>query len=127
MAFCPERAIEAGHSWAVLLYFLTSIPAGAFVLNLAAARLPWGGVFAGHWKAHLLQYPFYFLATYVAYWVFWLLVRVPAVNTLFACTTLTHLYRRYRAPGTTLADLTGSGRAPVPAAADAAPKAGEKR
>lgn len=48
----------------------------------------------------------YFLpALFLSYWIFWMLIRVPVINTLFSITTLTHYYRRFHEPDTRLREL----------------------
>jgi hypothetical protein len=37
--------------------------------------------------------------------VFWYLIKIPVVNTVFTFTTLTHYYRRYHQPKTKLKHL----------------------
>ncbi len=104
MNFCPERAVEAGHSWGIALFFIAHLPfaawlCGAFtqVTGLAAPTGPW----TLFWTRYSLQ----LLALAVAYAGFWWLIRVPLFNRLFAWTTLTHWYRRYHEPGTKLEDF----------------------
>lgn len=99
MAYCPRHAVEAGHSWAVLLYFAASIPAGW----LAAAWLSeWSP-----WLRWLGLVPVKLAAVAVAYLLFWALLRIRAINALFTYTTLTHYYRRYHEPQTKLIHLAG--------------------
>ncbi len=105
MAYCPEQAVEAGHSWAILLYYLSSFSVVVLVTNGVLRHLPWGGLLSGDWSLLVLQYPAYFLSLWAAYWVFWWLVRIPPVNALFAYTTLTRVYRRYHEPETKLSDM----------------------
>ncbi len=106
MNFCPQNAIEAGHSWAVLLYFVVTIPAAGLVLRSLAERLPAMAALDNRWSGTLLQYAYTLLAIAASYLVFTLAIRVPAINRLFTLTTLTHYYRRYREPGTRLKDIT---------------------
>jgi NAD-dependent dihydropyrimidine dehydrogenase PreA subunit len=104
MGYCPTGAIEAGHSWAVILYGITSAPVVTIVLNWLTAhfglKLPGDGI-----VAILLQYGYVLLSLYLAYLTFSLALRVPWINQLFALTTLTRHYRRYHEPETTLNDL----------------------
>ena len=88
----------AGHSWAVILYFLASIP----VLSYLLYRL--GVVYykilgpGGSFFYELINYLDLFIAIFISYWVFWNLTRIPLVNKIFTFTTLTHYYRRYHQP-----------------------------
>ncbi len=101
MAFCPQHAIQAGHSWGALLYFLTITPGIAWLLN----RLVPGGFPDTLWAAVLVEYPLTLLAIGIAYALFSRMVRIPAVNGFFARTTLTRYWRRYRAPGVRMGDM----------------------
>jgi ferredoxin len=106
MAYCPRKAVEAGHSWGVLLYYAPSIPLGWLGAWLLASWSPglrdWG----------LL--PLWFPAMALCYLLFWYLTRFRAVNAFFTWTTLTHFYRRYHEPGTSLADLDAAVRVRPP-------------
>lgn len=105
MAFCPTQAIEAGHSWGVLLGALTLIPVVDWLLNLVTRQIPVLADARGLlWV--LLEYGYILLAFIVGYALFALLLRVPAINLFFTKTTLTHYYRRYHEPDTTLKDLS---------------------
>lgn len=41
----------------------------------------------------------------ILYYIFALLVRIPAINSIFAYTTFTRIYRRYHEPETKVGDL----------------------
>ena len=105
MAYCPTQAIEAGHSWAVILYFVTSVPAATAVLNWLTARYSGLGDLNNRAMHGLLEYVYVLLSMSLAYMAFSLLLRVPLINRFFTVTTLTHYYRRYHEPDTTLNDL----------------------
>jgi ferredoxin len=105
MAYCPTAAVEAGHSWMILLGLITSVPFGvALVLALfpGAAGSPW---LANWWVAFALNYPFTLASAAAAYLLFWALTLWPPANALFTCTTFTRLFRRSHEPGTPLSDL----------------------
>jgi Pyruvate/2-oxoacid:ferredoxin oxidoreductase delta subunit len=104
MSFCPERAIEAGHSWAVLLFYLAHLPllawlfgALAHVSGFVAPTSP----MTLFWTRYSLQ----LFALAAAYAGFWWLIRIPLFNRLFAWTTFTRWYRRYHEPETQLEDF----------------------
>jgi ferredoxin/flavodoxin len=105
MAFCPTQAIEAGHSWGVLLGVLTFIPVVNWLLNVVTRQIPALADVRGLLWAPL-AYGYTLLAFVVGYALFTLLLRVPAINRFFTLTTLTHYYRRYHEPDTTLKDLS---------------------
>ena len=105
MGYCNKRAVEAGHSWAVLLYFLASIPVLSYLLYRLGVIyykiLGFGGSFF-----YFLIYLFdLFIVLFIAYWVFWNLIKIPMVNKIFTYTTLTHYYRRYHQPETRLKQM----------------------
>lgn len=105
MAYCPTQAIEAGHSWGVLLAAITFIPIVNWVLNGVIRQIPALADVRGLlWL--LLQYGYILLSFVVAYALFALLLRVPAINRFFTVTTLTHYYRRYHEPDTSLETLS---------------------
>jgi hypothetical protein len=64
-----------------------------------------------YYKIPTLGYFFPYITIYIidciaalvlSYLVFWYLIRIPMVNTVFTYTTLTHYYRRYHQPETKL-------------------------
>ena len=112
MGYCRKKAVEAGHSWAVLLYFITSVPVISYVWVWLHETLNFFPDISGFWAisvVNIVQFLFfviYFLsAVFLSYWIFWYLIRLPVFNTLFSLTTLTHYYRRYHQPQTRLQDL----------------------
>ncbi len=105
MSYCPQKAVEAGHSFAIIQYI--------FITTLVVAKLfPWLTAFTGfsyghnnYWIMILLESLYYVPALFLSYWIFWLLIRIPAVNTIFSITTLTHYFKRYHEPETRIKDL----------------------
>ncbi len=105
MAYCPARAIEAGHSWAVILFFLVTMPIAYWLFEWLSPLAPWVGTL-NHVAVHFfVQYVYFLLAILLTYLVFWVLIRIRWVNVLFTYTTLTRWYRRYHEPGTEVDDL----------------------
>jgi ferredoxin len=97
MAHCPTEAIQAGHSWgAILLYVSCLLPA---IYALSVLLSPVLSAHAGSaWVSAIIHYLYFLVAVAIAYPVFALLVRIPFINALFAYTTFTRIYRRYRGP-----------------------------
>ena len=104
MAYCPTQAVEASHLLGVGVYLLAGvIPMAAFLVWLAA-RVPvlaflrltpgWVVVSVNAIVVIGLAYPLFHLA-----------LRIGWVNWFFTHATLTHYYRRYHEPETTLNDL----------------------
>jgi Pyruvate/2-oxoacid:ferredoxin oxidoreductase delta subunit len=115
MAFCPTAAVEAGHSWMIVLAALTSVPLGLYLLIglfPGAAGSRW---LENRWVAFFLNYPFTLAMAAAAYLVFWALMRWPPANALFTRTTFTRVFRRYHEPETTIAELGRGGEKAGPA------------
>jgi hypothetical protein len=107
MGYCKKLAIEAGHSWAVLLYFITAIPATTWFLAWLHETFPVLPVIAEYWTLTIFSILYVFPAMMISYFIYWWLIRIPFVNTFFRYTTLTRWYRRYHEPETKLKNMTG--------------------
>jgi ferredoxin len=107
MGYCKKRAIEAGHSWAVLLYFITAIPATTWFLAWLHETFPVLPVITEYWTLTIFSILYVFPAMMISYFIYWWLIRIPFVNTFFRYTTLTRWYRRYHEPETKLKNMTG--------------------
>lgn len=106
MAFCPQRAVEASHSWAVLMYYgASALP--AWLLAQYGERTPWLAWAGTPGLRFAVTYVYFLGAVSLAYLVLATLARRPALNTLFTWTTLTSLYRRYHEPSTSIRDVAG--------------------
>jgi ferredoxin len=112
MAYCPERAVEAGHSWAVLLYLVVTVPAAAWLFGTLGGRVPWIAAVDSFAVRVAIDYVYFLAALVAAYFVFWVLIRIRPINALFTYTTLTCVYRRYHEPDTPLDELTGKAERP---------------
>lgn len=114
-ALCPKGAVEAGQSWGVALYFLTTLPATLLVLGPGPL-------------ARVALLPAAMAVVFVSYLLFHLLNRLRPVNWFFAHTTLTHYWNRYREPGTSRAELSSLGlrgpRSSAPAQVHSLPEEG---
>jgi ferredoxin len=107
-AFCPKNAVEAGHSWAVLLYLITTVPVSTLVFSHFFGTGETGGMGV---MGRVVDLLYLYLTLFLSYYVFQALLRIPAVSWFFTKTTLTHLpwWGRYRAPGVTVENLRGKG------------------
>ena len=112
MGYCRKKAVEAGHSWAVVLYFITAVPVISLLWLWLHHSLNFYPVIRGYWTIEIvfmfnfLVYLVYFWAAVIlSYGIFWYLLRFSFFNTLFTMTTLTHYYRRYHHPQTKLKHL----------------------
>jgi Pyruvate/2-oxoacid:ferredoxin oxidoreductase delta subunit len=106
MNLCPTKAVEASHSFAALLVYITGLPVATWGLARLTDLAPWL-----HWTnnpvvATAAQWAYALVSIYLLSLLLTLLLQVPVVNQLFAYTTLTRWFRRYHAPGVTPRDLT---------------------
>lgn len=106
MGYCPNRAIEASHLFAIIICVLISIPLHSYLisgfdrilnfdLNDVSIRT-------------IIRYLCFLFTLSSAYVMFNLLARIPMINRLFTYTTFTRVYRRYHEPDTLLVDLAKS-------------------
>ncbi|NNG01149.1 MAG: 4Fe-4S binding protein [Desulfobacteraceae bacterium] len=102
MGYCSKRAVEAGHLWAILLYFIISIPVFTALLLWLHELSDLVPAIRGYWPTEILNLIYVLPALFFSYWLFWHLIRIPMMNTFFTITTLTHYYRRYHEPETRL-------------------------
>ena len=89
----------------MILYYVTAIPVSTYVLNVLDDSVPSLGSLKGTGAEWILQYPYFLFSMFLAYWLLTHLIRIPLVNRAFTYTTLTHLYRRYHEPETSLRDI----------------------
>lgn len=105
MGYCNKKAVEAGHSWAILLYFLGTVPVISYLLYRLHGiyhKIPTLGYFFPYIAVYFIDF---IAALILAYLVFWYLIKIPLVNAIFTYTTFTHYYRRYHQPETKLKHL----------------------
>ncbi len=107
LGYCKRRAVEAGHSWALVLYVTTSVPVLASLFAWLHQFLSIVPMPNAYWHVDLFNMLYFFPALFLSYWLFWHLIRFPVVNALFSYTTFTHYYRRYHQPETKLKHLMG--------------------
>ena len=107
-AVCPQNAIEAGHSWGVILYFITAIPISSYLLSLLGADPGSSAEPNSNLLGNILTMFYFYPAIFISYYVFSLLLRIPLMNYLFTHTTMTHFrfWGRYREPNTKLRDIS---------------------
>ncbi len=100
MGYCPENAVESGHSLGALFYFVATIPAATWLFNQATRLLPGTEWTQTDWTCDAVQYLYILFSLWLSYYVFHWLIKIPLINWLFTWTTLTHSYDRYHEPGT---------------------------
>jgi len=105
MAYCKKKAVEAGHSYILLHAFIMAVPVVANITtewtNAIADTL---GI-TNYWLMVLVEALYYIPALFLSYWIFWMLIRIPALNTIFSVTTLTHYFKRFHDPQTRVKSL----------------------
>lgn len=103
-ALCPKNAIEAGHSWGVLLYFITAIPVSFYIISTLNVYIPGIKNLQGSWLRTVLDILCFYPAIFISYYIFHFLIRIPVINWIFAHTTMTRFsfWGRYREPNTNL-------------------------
>jgi len=105
MGYCKKKAVEAGHSWAVLQYFLVTVPVISKLISWLTASAGFSFEIKNYWTSALFETLYFLPAIFLSYWIFWMLIWIPAVNTIFSVTTLTHYFKRFHEPETRLKDL----------------------
>lgn len=106
-AFCPTNCIEVGHSWGVLLYFITAIPVSAYIISSFSDLFLGFGEIEMKLASNILKLLYYFSSLFIAYLLFSILLKIPFVNWIFTRTTLTSLkfWGRYKEPNVKFKNL----------------------
>jgi hypothetical protein len=95
------------------LYFIAGVPVSACLFSWLDGYIPGIGNFKGHWIGDILDLVYFYPAIFISYFIFTALLRIPAINWIFAHTTMTHLpfWGRYREPNTKLNKIAARGKA----------------
>ena len=104
MAYCPTQAVEVSYLLAVGVYLLASVIPTMALLAWLVARVP-ALAFLSRTPRWVPESVYAIVALGLAYPLFHFLLRIAWVNRFFTLTALTHYYRRYHEPETTLKDL----------------------
>ena len=106
-SICPKGAIEAGHSWGGILYFITTFPISVYLLALFDINPAKVGDHGTSLVCDVLDVIYIYPALFISYFLFNLLLKIPLFNYFFTHTTMTHLsfWGRYREPKTKLKEL----------------------
>jgi Pyruvate/2-oxoacid:ferredoxin oxidoreductase delta subunit/flavodoxin len=105
MGYCKQNAIEAGHSWAILQSFFVTIPVVAKLLSWLTISTGLSFEIKNYWLWLLVDTLYFLPALFLSYWLFWMLIRIPVVNSIFSVSTLTHYFKHYHEPETRLKHL----------------------
>lgn len=106
-AFCPKKAIEAGHSWGVILWMITTVPVSYYLITGLNKYLPNLSGLIDIKIKKILDIIYFYSSLVLSYHLFQLLIKFKPFKLLFTWTTLTHLrvWGRYREPDTKLRQL----------------------
>ena len=106
MNYCPQNAVEVGHSWGLVLYFLAGIPLSLTLFDLAARYLPALKSIRSYSTVEIFNAAYYYPVIIAAYFLFYQIIRWRPVNLVFTWTTFTHIFRRYHDTETSISDLS---------------------
>jgi len=95
---CPNRAIQACHSFGIILVLAAVQPADRWVSIILGLITNSGPIFLTPTLAVLIDYGYCFLAMYVAYRILHLVLGIRWINRFFEYTSLTRYYPRYEPP-----------------------------
>jgi ferredoxin len=104
-AFCPKDAVEAGHSWGIILYYISTIPVAVYFLSWLDNYIPGIRSIDGTLFREILNLIYFYPSIFISYKVFHLILQIPHVNWFFTHTTMTHYWGRYREPKIKLRDV----------------------
>jgi Pyruvate/2-oxoacid:ferredoxin oxidoreductase delta subunit len=104
IAYCPQKAVEVSHLLAVAAYLVAGVIPTLALLTWLGTRSPLMA-FLSRTPGWVVRSGNAIVALGLLYPAFSLILRVRWVNWFFTHATLTHYYRRYQEPGTTLKDL----------------------
>ncbi len=102
MAYCPKAAVEASHPLAVAFYYISTFSfasaLGTLLVSFDPAVRTLGNALSNSPLKSFVNYSYILFSFFFTYLLFYYLVRIPVINRVFTCFTLTHYYRRYRGP-----------------------------
>ena len=84
MGYCKQKAVEAGHSWALFQYVIVTLPVMANLISRLKTATGLPLEITNYWAMALLDTLYFLPALFLSYWLFWVLIRVPVVNALFS-------------------------------------------
>ncbi|MFQ3548407.1 MAG: EFR1 family ferrodoxin [Armatimonadota bacterium] len=107
ISYCPETAVQAGHSWMILLFLSVSWLQGFALKNILKLQqnYSWLSILKSGVPQFLFNYLLFLIGLIITYAIFYLIIRWNLINNLFAYTTLTKIYKRYYEPETKINNL----------------------
>jgi ferredoxin len=125
--YCPRRAVGASIPWAAFLWWLGSAAAlAAAVFTRLTALVPGLASWRGYWTVELANSLVYYPVFIAAYALFHVLARIKPLSVVLSRTSLTFFLGQYRAPGTSLSQLTGRDEGQAARAEPAPPASAER-
>ena len=108
---CPHKSIQASHSLAAIIIFITSsVPLVAWLNKLAGEFISGLNIYL----ISLIEFPFKWMGTlamyYIIYMVFFYLIKLKLINRFLVYTSFTKFWRRYKAPGIRANDFVVPGK-----------------
>lgn len=100
ISYCPQKAVEAGHSWAVILFMASSAYGFPYFFNKYFAY-SYTNEWWYSWSMIALTIP----GLIIAYHIFHFLMRIKIINKIFSFTTFTRLFKRYKHSGVKYSDF----------------------
>lgn len=107
MNICPKRAVEAGHSLGLLLNLAAGLPVAAWLTVKLAPHGSWVKHVDRGFPQFAVNYAWYLSTLVAVYFAVFHLMRWRPIRLVFAYTTFTRWFRRYREPETSVQDLPG--------------------
>ncbi|MDY6970331.1 MAG: 4Fe-4S binding protein [Spirochaetota bacterium] len=69
-AICPKNAIEAGHSWGVILYIISTIPVSTSLFSYLGNFIQWIEFSKSHWFGDIINLVYFYTAIFFSYYIF---------------------------------------------------------
>lgn len=103
---CPTKSIQTAHSfWLSVLYISSSLPLSYLLVSyLDKYNIKIFSYFRNPLDI-IISWVITLMLFYVAYWIFFLLIRYKYINKFFEYTSLTRYWRRFISPGIKTKDL----------------------
>lgn len=103
MGYCPNKAVEASHPLAIVYYLIYTVPVYEYVRRQLSYFITidyYGVLFST-----VLNYFYLMISFYLVYLIFFWFGKIPFMNNLCTHMTLTHFWRRYHEPDTSVTDI----------------------
>lgn len=103
---CPSKSIQTAHSfWITASYFISALPVSIWLANFLSDNNIKLIPFFQNSLNRIISACASLSLFYLAYWIFFLMIRYKYINKFFEYTSLTRYWRRFISPGIKLKDL----------------------